>query len=128
MTTDSKMTKHEENLPEETRTVRKVSPFVDIFENQDEILLFADMPGVSKEDVSIHIDKDVLRLEGHKNVPTLPGLVGGEIQSCAYVRSFSLPPTIDGDKISASLEHGVLKVSLPKRESLKPRQIQVTAG
>lgn len=128
MTKDNKLMNREDNVPEETRAERQVAPFVDIYENQDEILLFADMPGVTKERLQLRIDKDVLVLEGAKHIESKPGLVKSELQSCTYVRSFSLPQTIDGEKISASLEHGVLKVRLPKRESVKPRQIQVTAG
>ena len=114
MTTESKLTKTEENLPEQTRTEREVTPPADIFENQDEILLMADMPGVRAEDLQVRVDKDVLILEGKKSMAEDEGLLRCELSP--------------SEKISASLELGVLKVHLPKRESVKPRQIQVTAG
>lgn len=125
--TDTKLAKREETLPEQTKPERHVAPFVDIFENNDEILLIADMPGVTKEALQLRIDKDVLSLEGSKSADG-DKLLRCEIVPCTYARSFTLPPTVDGEKISASLEHGVLRVHLPKRESVKPRQIQVTAG
>jgi HSP20 family molecular chaperone IbpA len=128
MTTESKLTKREETLPEETRADRQVAPPVDIYENQDEILLVADMPGVTKDDLQVRIDKDVLVVEGKKSFELPKGLLNCEIEPCTYTRSFSLPQTIDGDRISAKLELGVLTVHLPKRDSVKPRQIQVTAG
>lgn len=129
MTTETKLTKREENLPEETRTERRVAPSVDIYENQDEILLLADMPGVGTEDLQVRIDKDVLHVEGKKSFDEdQKGLLSCELVPCAYTRSFSIPKTIDGDKISASLDRGVLTVHLPKRESVKPRQIQVVSG
>lgn len=128
MTTENKLTKRDETLPEETRTERQVAPFVDIYENQDEILLMADMPGVDKNDLQVRVEKDVLFLEGRKTFEVPQGLLNCEIEPCTYVRSFSLPKTVDGDKIQAKLERGVLSVHLPKRESVKPRQIQVTSG
>lgn len=128
MTTETKLTKREETLPEETHVERRVTPSVDIYENQDEILLLADMPGVGKDDLDVRLDKNVLVLEGRKTFEDLEGLLNDELTPCTYSRSFSIPSTVDGDKISASLEHGVLAVRLPKRESVKPRQIQVAAG
>jgi HSP20 family molecular chaperone IbpA len=128
MTTEDKLTKREETLPEETRTDRRVAPFVDIYENQEEILLMADMPGVGKDDLQVRVEKDVLYLEGRKSFALPQGLLNCEIEPCTYIRSFSLPKTVDGDKIQAKLDRGVLSVHLPKRESVKPRQIQVTSG
>ncbi len=128
MTTDTKLAKRNETLPEETRSERRVAPFVDIYENQDEILLLADMPGVNKDELQLGIEKDVLKLEGKKSIGDEDGLLRCETEPCVYERSFSLPKTIDGDKISASMDKGVLTLHLPKRESVKPRQIQVTSG
>jgi HSP20 family molecular chaperone IbpA len=129
MTTETKMTRRDETLPEETRTERRVAPSVDIYENQDEILLLADMPGVGKDDLQVRIDKDVLHVEGKKLfAENQKGLLSCELAPCSYARSFSIPRTIDGDQISASLDRGVLTVRLPKRESVKPRQIQVVSG
>lgn len=128
MATDTKLAKRDEESPETIREDRQVTPFVDIFENQDEILLLADMPGVRTEDLNVRIDKDALVIEGKKTLESEGNLVRCESTSCTYARSFSLPQTIDGAKIGASLDRGVLTVHLPKRESVKPRQIRVTAG
>ena len=128
MTTETKLTNRDENLPEETRTDRQVTPFVDIYENQDELLLRADMPGVLSEALDVRIDKDVLIIEGKKQLDSDDGLLRCELAPCTYTRSFSLPKTIDREKIDASLERGVLEVHMPKRESVKPRRIQVTAS
>lgn len=128
MTNENKLTKREETLPEETRDETRVSPLVDIYENEDGILLLADMPGVDKDALNVKIDKDVLSIEGKPHLAEGKGLVRCEAEPCTYARSFSLPQTIDSDKISAKLERGVLTLHLPKRESVKPRQIQVTTG
>ncbi len=126
MKTEKNITKG--NVPERTHTERHVAPATDIFENQDEILLLADMPGVAVEQLEVRVDKDVLILEGKKSMEDSTGILRCELEACTYTRQFSLPRTIDPAKISASLEHGVLRVHLPKRESIKPRQVQVTAG
>ena len=115
-------------MPEETRDDRRVAPFVDIYENDDEILLLADMPGVGKDELHVRVDKDVLLLEGKKVEQGDEGLLRCEAEPCTFARSFSLPKTIDADKIAASLERGVLTLHLPKREAVKPRQIPVTTG
>ena len=128
MTKENKLTKREEALPEETHQEQRVSPAVDIYENEDEILLMADMPGVGKDALQVRIEKAVLSIEGKPGVGLDKGLLRCEAEPCTYARSFSLPHTIDSDKISANLERGVLTLRLPKRESVKPRQIQVTTG
>jgi HSP20 family molecular chaperone IbpA len=128
MATNTKLTKRHEESPETIHEDQPVTPFVDIFENQDEILLLADMPGVQTKDLNVRVDKDTLILEGKKTIASDGNLIRCESAACTYTRSFSLPQTIDGAKIGASLDRGVLTVHLPKRESVKPRQIQVTAG
>lgn len=128
MSIRDKLTRRKESTPEETQNEDRVVPAVDIYENQDEILLLADMPGVGKKELQLRVDKDVLHLEGRKSFEQLEGVLSCELDPCLYTRSFSIPRTIDSDKISASLERGVLTVHLPKRESVKPRQITVKAG
>lgn len=128
MTKKANLSKRDEGSPEAIRQDRQVTPFVDIYENQDEILLLADMPGVQTEDLEVRVDKDALIIEGTRKVSTEGKLVQCESTACTYARSFSMPQTIDASKIGASLDRGVLTVHLPKRESVKPRQIRVTAG
>jgi len=103
---------------------RSYAPAVDIYETQEEILMLADMPGVTLEDVGINFEKSQLTLEGRcdclADEENDPGFV--------YVRKFVVPGGIDADKISAELKHGVLTVHLPKHDSLRPRQISVKAG
>lgn len=128
MTTETKLTKRQDDQIEKTSAEHKVLPLVDIYENQDEILLIADMPGVATQDLGLRVDKDVLNLEGRTSYPNGKGLLRCESEPCVFARSFTIPHTIDADKISASLEKGVLTVHLPKREAIKPRQIPVSAG
>lgn len=123
MTTETKnITKRDNNVPEKMAQRAAVAPAVDIFENKDELLIFADLPGVTKDDLSIHFEKGHLTLEGRLKH------FGPDEEPFDYRRTFVVPQGIDAEKISANLLNGVLKVTLPKPAALKPRQIQVKAG
>jgi len=105
-----------------------IAPECDIYDSNDEILLVADLPGVSTNALKINIDNGELALEAHRGVATSGTLLGGEVRDCDFRRRFALPPGIDGAKINAELKHGVLRLHLPKSDALKPRQISVRAG
>jgi HSP20 family molecular chaperone IbpA len=102
-----------------------VAPRVDVFESAAELLVVADMPGVTKEDLAIHIDKDTLVLEARRS-DTVPGApLAAEYRAHDYRRSFALPPGLEQDKIEARLSNGVLSVTLPKQAARGSRRIQV---
>jgi HSP20 family protein len=123
MTTETNMRKRDNDVPEKLAQQRvTVLPAVDIFENKDELLIFADLPGVTKEDLSINFDKGQLTLEGR------PGEFGPDEEVFDYRRTFVVSQGIEADKISANLQNGVLRLTLPKPAALKPRQIEVKAG
>jgi HSP20 family molecular chaperone IbpA len=106
-----------------------VAPACDVYENNDEILVVADVPGVSAEDLDINLDKGELSIVARRNVSPKEGtFVGVEYRDCDYRRRFAVPGGIDAGKISAELKDGVLWLHLPKSEALKPRQIAVRAG
>lgn len=105
-----------------------MSPQVDIFENDSELLLLADVPGVTREDLCINLDKDQLTIEGGARQLAEQRALGCEFRAVDYRRKFVVPPGIDGSKISAELKDGVLSLRLPKPEALKPRQIHVQTG
>ncbi|MFH1152474.1 MAG: Hsp20/alpha crystallin family protein [Pseudomonadota bacterium] len=111
--------------PETTRELPAYAPMVDIFENQEEILVHADMPGVVKEDVSVNIDNGRLFLSGVRKVDSRGASTWEEFGSLEYRRTFSVPQTIDINKINAELKDGVLLLHLPKSEAAKPRQIEI---
>ena len=105
------------------------TPAVDVVEDADKIELAVDLPGVKQEALDIQVEKDVLTLRGQR---TLERKDGGKDQFRRYervnggfVRSFSLPKTVDAEKIAASLKDGVLTLTLPKRPEAQPRQIKV---
>ena len=99
---------------EKTRA-REVAPPVDVYENEAELLLVADLPGATHELLDIKIDPPELRFE------TKAEAVDGPV----YRRSFTIDERIDQSKVSAELKHGVLTIHLPKAEAVKPRRIAI---
>ena len=125
MNETKEIAKREETLPERTRQIPAVAPVVDIFENDDEILLHADMPGVSKEDVSINVDNGRLAISGVRRLAIHGAANWEEFGDVEYQRIFSVPQTIDVSKVNAELKDGVLKLHMPKSEAAKPRRIEI---
>ena len=115
---------------EQTRPGLVFTPDVDIFENEKEITLLADMPGVAPDDVNIDLRDGVLSVTGDvkpwEHAEEKDVLV--EFETGKYFRRFTLSEVIDQNKIGAKLEDGVLRLTLPKAEKATPRQIPVTAG
>lgn len=104
-------------------------PPVDICEDAEGITLTADMPGVSKDELSIHIDRDALQLaaEARFDVPDAMQPLYADVRSTRYRREFSLSAELDSDRIEANLKDGVLTLRIPKREEHRPRKIQILA-
>ena len=118
----------QENLSERSRQIPTVAPVVDILENEEEILLFADMPGVNREDVTVNIENGRLALSGIRKISTSGATNWEEFGDVEYRRVFSVPQTINVGKVGAELKEGVLRLRLPKAEAAKPRQIEIKAG
>jgi HSP20 family protein len=100
---------------------------VDIFEDSDGITLLADMPGVSKERLTVRIDADTLLLEGQAQFdrPEHSEALYADVRSSSYRRNFVLSRELDSGNIQAQLKDGVLKVRIPKRAELRARKIEV---
>jgi HSP20 family molecular chaperone IbpA len=125
MDKSQEIAKHDEKNIEKIRELYEVTPAVDIYENDDEILLHADMPGVVKEDISVDIDNGTLSISGIRKLETEGAATYEEFSDLEYVRSFSVPQTINVEKVEAELKNGVLRLHLPKSEAAKPRQIEI---
>jgi HSP20 family molecular chaperone IbpA len=115
---------------ERTRASRVYVPKVDIFSDEQGIVILADMPGVDENSVDILLEKDVLTISGFVTVdePENFELSYGEYGIGDYRRSFTLMEEIDRDKIEASISNGVLRVFLPKAPEAQARKIAVQAG
>lgn len=115
--------------PERTRQCPVFSPPADVFEAGDKIVIIADMPGVSEEDVDITLEKNILTLQGRTQSPEREGyrLSYGEFEEGDFERSFALSEGVNRDGIEASVSHGVLRVTLPKAKEAAARKIPVRA-
>lgn len=105
-----------------------LAPACDIYENNDEILLVADLPGVAKDSLKIAMEKGELTLEARRDVASQGTYLGTEYRECDYRRRFTVPTGIDSSKINAELKDGVLRLHMPKSDVLRARQIAVKAG
>ena len=105
-------------------------PAVDILENTNEIVVLADMPGVESKDIDVDLENNQLTIRGRvqqivgeKEVPLYSEFGWGD-----YFRSFTLSNAIDQAKITAKMDQGVLRLTLPKVEKMKPKKIAVSAA
>lgn len=106
---------------------RVIVPPVDIFETQNEYVIKADMPGVDKQDVDITLDNDVLAISGKINQnENETNLKYREYSLYNFCRNFNVGKDINGDAVKASMENGVLTLTLPKKEEVKPKKIEIT--
>ena len=113
---------------ESLRHPRAVTPPVDVFENADELLVVVDLPGVDKDGLVVRVDKGTLTLEAkaaERRAPAAYTKLGGEPRAEMFERVFTLPDTVDVERIVAELKDGVATLRLPKSEKAKPRRIPI---
>lgn len=104
------------------RPVREVRPAVDVYENADELLMRADMPGASADTVKIRLENSLLTLQAQRTAND------GSEAALQYYRAFQVPDSVDPEGISAELKQGVLHVQLKKHERAKPRMIPIRSS
>jgi len=120
--------KRDEVRPETVDTRQWETPPVDIHENDDELLLIADLPGVAPDQLKVNLESDQLTIEGYRSPPEDRTALRHESPSWDYRRSFAIPRIFDAKKVNAELKDGVLTLYLTKGQAAKPRQIPVKAG
>lgn len=102
---------------------------VDVVETKDAYIVKAAVPGVEPKDVHIEVDEDVLTIRGefaHEEEHEGQSVIRRELQYGPFQRSLRLPPTVDVDRAEASFEHGMLRLTLPKRPEARARTIRIT--
>lgn len=111
-------------------TVATISPAVDISEDAHGITLRAEMPGVSKDRLEVHADRNGLSIQGDVSIDIPSGMQAlyADVQATRYLRRFTLSGELDTERIDAQLKDGVLTVQIPKRAEFQPRRIEVRAG
>jgi HSP20 family molecular chaperone IbpA len=128
MTTE-KNTTQAQPVAEAASTRPVIAPLVDIYENEQEYLVLADLPGVANDGVQIRFEKGELSLYAKRPDEAARGeSLGTEILGADYRRLFTIPETVDSERIDAKLQAGVLHLVLPKASKAKPRQITVKAA
>lgn len=108
------------------RTITVLPP-VDIIEDASGVTLWADLPGVTRDKLDVSVHDGNLRIEAEAVVPMPSGLrvQHAEIRQPHFARAFSLSPDLDSTKIEASLQDGVLRLTIPRREEARPRRIAI---
>lgn len=121
-----KPTNDSRNPREETA----LAPPVDVIEDTGGITLYADLPGVPKEKLNLHIDADNLTIEGEIALPLVEGMESthAEVGLPRFRRSFTLSRELDANKVTAEFTHGVLKLRVPRAEHALPRKIEIAVG
>ena len=100
---------------------------MDVIEGKDAFSIIAELPGIAREDVKINVEKDVLTISGERKRPADDDnkILWSERFFGTFKRSYKIDDTIDTEKITASFDHGLLKLTLPVKEEIKPKHIEV---
>jgi len=102
-------------------------PAVNIYETKEAYVLEAEMPGVSKKGLEVTLENNELTIVGHRDTtPVKPEWLYRESKPAEFRRSFELDPAIDTAQIAARIDQGLVTLTLPKAERIKPRKISVT--
>jgi HSP20 family protein len=112
-------------------STRTWAPAVDIYENGDNLVLKAELPGVNPDDVEIRVEDNTLYLKGERkfdNEVKEQNYHRVERTYGTFTRTFSLPNSIDSDKVAANYKDGVLTLTMPKKEEAKPKTIKINVS
>jgi HSP20 family protein len=115
-------------LMSEPRTGRPWSPAVDILETENELVLKADVPDVKLADIDVRVENQTLSIRGERRFEkdlAENGYHRIERSYGTFVRNFTVPNSVDTEKVSADYKNGVLSVTLPKKEAAKPKQVKI---
>jgi HSP20 family protein len=124
--TDSAVNVTDTKRPEATRGGTYFQPRVDIYETDNELTLYADLPGVKAEDVDLRFERGELVLQGRVRRRERPGnVLMSEYEEGDFYRVFQIHESIDASRIEAECKSGVLVLHLPKAEAVKPRTVKV---
>jgi HSP20 family protein len=105
------------------------SPAVDVREDQDNFYVEAELPGMSKDDIELEVENNVLMLKGERRFERKEEKEDFHFIERSYgsfYRSFALPKNVDGENISAGYKDGVLTVTIPKKEEVKPKRVSIS--
>jgi HSP20 family protein len=104
---------------------------VDVYEDEHNVTLKLEVPGIDEKDIDVRIENNTLTVHGERKFEKEEkeeNFRRVERQYGSFIRTFTLPPTVDPEKVTASYDKGVLKISLAKKAEAKPKQIKVNVG
>src|SRR6266481_2351181 len=116
---------------DESLTTSTFAPPVDVYEDEHNVVLKIEVPGIDEKDIDVRIENNTLTVHGERKVEKEEkeeNYRRVERQYGSFTRSFTLPTTVDPEQVSANYEKGVLKIKLAKKAEAKPKQIKVNVG
>jgi HSP20 family protein len=116
---------------EEERGLAMWSPRADVTESKEQIMVKLDLPGIEEKDIQVTLENNVLTISGERKYESDEKEENYQRMECFYgtfTRSFTLPRTVDAEKIKANYKNGVLSLNMPKREESKPKKIDIKLG
>jgi HSP20 family protein len=118
-------------VPEEALTTTSFAPPVDIYEDEHNITLKIEVPGINEKDMDVRIENNTLTVHGERKIEMEEkeeNFRRVERQYGSFTRVFTLPSSVDTGQVSANYDNGVLKIKLAKKAAAKPKQIKVSVG
>jgi HSP20 family protein len=116
---------------DESLTASKFAPAVDVYEDEHTVTLKIEVPGIDEKDIDVRLENNTLTVHGERKIEKEEkeeNYRRVERQYGSFTRTFTLPTTVDSEKVSANYDKGVLKIALPKKAEAKPKQIKVNIG
>jgi HSP20 family protein len=116
---------------DESLTTSSFAPAVDVYEDEHNVTLKIEVPGIDEKDIDVRIENNTLTVHGERKIEKEEkeeNYRRVERQYGSFTRTFTLPPTVDAEKVAANYDKGVLKIVLPKKAEAKPKQIKVNVG
>ena len=103
------------------------APAVDVAETKEKIIVRAELPGMKQEDIQIEFENGLLTIRGERALAKVEGVTWHRVERTFgnFSRSFTLPRTVDAEKIAASYRDGILEIEVPKKEEAKPKHIRI---
>src|SRR3954463_8108517 len=117
--------------PEDALTTTAFAPPVDVYEDEHNITLKIEVPGIDEKDIDVRLENNTLTVQGERKFEKEEkeeNFRRVERRYGSFTRSFTLPNTLDSDKVEANYDKGVLRIQLAKKSEAKPKQIRVNAG
>ncbi len=116
---------------DQSLTTSSFAPAVDVYEDEHNVSLKIEVPGIDEKDIDVRIENNTLTVHGERKIEKEEkeeNYRRVERQYGSFTRTFTLPTTVDSEKVSAHYDKGVLKIYLPKKAEAKPKQIKVNVG